>query len=314
MRTWGSGFAFSFIPFQWLFLFLVLAAFCAAEAQPTAEPSSLTFNSSSERQLVRLSLDGQPLAPEAVRGWTLLAGEGSYTHMVSISLTREGLLIGPSATVEVGSYLLVINTDHGPVHLDIKTPLTQHKSVLETRAEELGVSIDIVREQLGFSQRFERQNVELRLPPTYYVGDMLEVEMPQYDTVRCVWKVNGVSILEGVGQSTLRHLLTVPGSLEVLYEEWKDSTLLASARANAQVLQVPAMQLSVQTNTIVTFNGPPDYAVYSWYVDNELCCHEQTIKHVFYNEGTAHVLCVCTQPQKDGLKEYREIVYLVNVE
>ncbi len=285
-----------------------------AYAQLVAEPSTLIFNSEHDRQLVKLSLDGMPVASEAVQDWALLAGENSYTHMISITMINEGLLIGPSATAEVGTYLLVINTRQGSVQLKIETPLSEHKSALETQAEQLGVSVDKAREHLGFSQRFERQQVELRLPPTYYVGDMMEVEMPQYSPVRCVWKINGVCVLEGVGQNKLRHLLKVPGPVEVTYEEWKDSSMLASAHAESQILQVPAMQYSVRTNAAVTFNGPPDYAVYNWYVDDDLCCHQRSIKHTFYSAGTYHVTCICTQPQKSGLKEYREIVYLVSVE
>lgn len=285
-----------------------------AHSQLTAEPTPLVFNSGNDRLLVKLSLDGKPIAPEEVRDWILFAGENSYTHMITVTLTADGLLIGPSATAEVGTYTLVINTKKGSVQLPVETPLSEHKSVLETRAQQLGVSIDRAREELGFSQRLERQQVELRLPPTYYVGDMLEVEIPQYSPCQCVWKVNDIRVLEGFGQNKLRYLLKVPGPVKVTYEEWKDTALLASAHAASEVLQIPAKRYSVRVNTAVTFSGPADYTVYNWYVDKELCCHQQTIKHIFYSTGTYHVICVCTQPRKPGLKEYQEIVYLVSVE
>ena len=297
-----------------LFFAAVLLTGQVAYSQLTAEPSSLVFNNSNDRLLVKLNLDGKSIPPEEVLDWILFAGENSYTHMITITLTADGLLIGPSATVEVGTYTLVINTKRGPVQLPVKTPLSEHKSFLETRAEQLGVSIDKAREELGFSQRLERQQVELRLPPTYYVGDMLEVEVPQYSPSQCIWKVNDICVLEGSGQNKLRYLLKVPGPVKVVYEEWKDDALLASAHAASEVLQIPAKRYSVRVNTAVTFSGPADYVVYNWYVDKELCCHQQNIKHVFYSTGTYHVTCVCTEPQKPGLKEYQEIVYLVSVE
>ncbi len=292
-------------------MFLLTAPF--ATAQPVAQPCELLFHHESDRTLVRLSVNGQPLPPNAILDWVLLAGERSYTHMISVTQAPEGLLIGPSATAEVGSYLLVVNTTYGPVHISIKTPLSKHKSIIETKADALGVGTEVIREQLGVSQRIRRENISLNLLPTYYTGDMLEIDLPRSNASPCVWKINGMCILEGQGQYKLRHPLTVPGPLEVVYEEWDGSTRLASAKGRTQVLKKPAIQFESAVNATTVFRGPANYGNYSWYVENDLCCHQSSIQRVFDTPGVYHVMCVSSNPLVKGLKDTREDVYEVTV-
>lgn len=292
---------------------LLLSIPTSASGVLTAEPSKLVFDNAGDKVLVRLLLDGEPLAASNVKGWTLLAGERSYTHMISITPTSDGLLIGPSATAEVGTYVLVINTRKGSVHIDVSTPFADHESILEKTVRELGVSEDEARAQLGFSQQFERGKIALNLPSTYYTGDMLEIEVPQNGEHRCVWKINGNTVLEGIGQTVLRQMITVAGPMEVTYEEWNDSTLLSTTSAQCQVLQRPAINLETTVNATTTFRGPANYERYSWYVENEMCCHQPAINHVFDKPGIYHVMCVSSQPLDPSLKESREDVFEVTV-
>ena len=293
--------------------FLLLLLVAPAMAELKAEPSKLVFDNVDARQLVQMRMDGQILPMDAVRDWSLLAGERNYTHMISITQTRDGLMIGPSATAEVGSYLLIINTKHGPVQIDVETPFTEHETIIEKTAKDLGVSEEEVRTNMGVSQRFQRQNVALNLPGTYYTGDMLEVEVPANGGHRSVWKINGNIVLEGQDQLVLKQMLTVAGPLEVTYEEWDDNALIASASAQSQVLQRPAMRFETTVNTPTTFRGPANYETYSWYVDNEMCCHQPAITRVFEKAGTYHVTCVSSQPLDPSLKESREDVFEVTV-
>lgn len=279
----------------------------------TAEPSKLVFDNAGDKQLVRLLLNGEKLPATDIKDWMLLAGERSYTHMISITPTGDGVLVGPSATAEVGTYLLVINTRKGTVQIDVSTPLAGHESILEKTVKELGVSEEEARVQLGFSQRFERGSITLNLPSTYYAGDMLEIEVPENGTHRCVWKINGNTVLEGVGQTVLKQMITVAGPMEITYEEWSDSTLLSTAKAQCNVLQRPSINLETTVNTTTTFRGPANYERYSWYVENELCCHQPAINHVFDKPGVYHVTCVSSQPLDPSLKESREDVFEVTV-
>ena len=285
----------------------------AATAELTAEPAKLIFNNFDAQQLVQLRLDGQILPMDVVRDWSLLAGERNYTHMISVTPTKDGLIIGPSATAEVGSYLLIINTKHGPVQIDVETPFKEHETIIEKTAKDLGVSEEEVRANLGVSQQFQRQDVTLNLPATYYTGDMLEVEVPANGGHRSVWKINGNTVLEGQDQLVLKQMLTVAGPLEVTYEEWNGNALIASASAQSQVLQRPAMRFETTVNTPTTFRGPANYETYSWYVDNEMCCHQPAITRVFETAGTYHVTCVSSQPLDPSLKESREDVFEVTV-
>lgn len=298
--------------FLWFSLFLLMVTM-AATAELTAEPAKLIFNNFDAQQLVQLRLDGQILPMDVVRDWSLLAGERNYTHMISVTPTKDGLIIGPSATAEVGSYLLIINTKHGPVQIDVETPFKEHETIIEKTAKDLGVSEEEVRANLGVSQQFQRQDVTLNLPATYYTGDMLEVEVPANGGHRSVWKINGNTVLEGQDQLVLKQMLTVAGPLEVTYEEWNGNALIASASAQSQVLQRPAMRFETTVNTPTTFRGPANYETYSWYVDNEMCCHQPAITRVFETAGTYHVTCVSSQPLDPSLKESREDVFEVTV-
>lgn len=296
-----------------LCLCLFLSISPIAAAQVSAEPSTLIFDNMDARQLVQLRVGGQVLPPDEVKGWSLLAGERNYTHMISITQAKDGLLIGPSATAEVGSYLLAINTKRGPVQIHVETPFAEHETIIEKTAKELGQSEEQVRANLGVSQHFERQNVTLNLPATYYTGDMLEVKVPPNGGHRSVWKINGNPVLEGEGQLVLKQMLTVAGPLEVTYEEWSGSTLISSASAQSQVLQRPAMHFETTVNTSTTFRGPANYERYAWYVDGEMCCSQPAITHEFETPGTYRVTCISSQPLDPALKESREDVFEVTV-
>ena len=285
-----------------------------AEAQVVAQPASLVFHTLDERQPVTLRHGDGALSPTLVNNWHLFAGERSYTHMIRISRTGDGLLVGPSETAEVGSYLLVINTKRGPAQIDIQMPLSGHKSIIEEKAEELGVGVDVVREELGFSQRIERDGIRLNLAPRYTVGEALQVEVPGSGVGRrSVWKINGEVVLEGIGRNKLTHMLTEAGDLELVYEEWQGTRLESRAAARTEVAARPPIHFETQVNTLVTFQGPGGYQSYAWYVDGDPCCHTQNKEHMFEAAGTYYLTCVSSEPLRSDLVETREDVFLVVV-
>ncbi|MFA7693760.1 MAG: hypothetical protein GX117_06635 [Candidatus Hydrogenedentes bacterium] len=284
-----------------------------AEDLLTAEPSTLVFNTIGEKQWVQLSLNGQLLAPSAIKGWSFLTGGRSYTHMILVTPTEKGLLIGPSLTAEVGSYELLINTRHGTVKLSVSTPFKGQESILEKTMHELGISEEEARAQLGFSQRFEREQISLNLPSVYFVGDLLEIEVPENGNLRCVWKVNGATVLEGFGQRLLRHKLSFEGPLEVRYEEWQGETLLAADTAQSSVLRRPPIHVDTTVNTTTTFRGPANYKSYEWYIETAFSSYQPSISHVFMEPGLYRVVCVSGDPLDDSLKQTREDVFEVTV-
>lgn len=125
--------------------------------------------------------------------------------------------------------------------------------------------------------------------------------------------VNGTVALEGIGQNKLKYKITAPGDLAVVYEEWEGAKLITSAKAQSKVEQRSAIDFETTVNTNNTFRGPTGYGQYAWFVDNEQCCNQPVIQHVFTKPGAYRVTCFSSQPQVSNLAESREDVFMVTV-
>lgn len=222
--------------------------------------------------------------------------------------------MSPTATMEAGSYSLILNTAAGAARVSVKTPLTAHGSFIEEQVEAQGISEAEVKQQIGLSQVIERQPLQLNLASEYHVGDQLSLEMPQVASRRCVWKLNDEVLLEGPGANKFKYILEKTGPLEIVYEEWENDRKAAEAKASVTVKPQREIQVETKKNSTVQFRGPEGYGEYSWYVNDDLCCHTKDKQHFFDRAGTCRITCIAAQPLQEGLPALSEAAYVITIE
>lgn len=297
-----------------LFVLLFLLGMTSQAVEPIiATPDRLVFNSSSDDKLVVLQAGDTVLSGDEVVNWFFFADDSSYTHMIDVKRAPEGVVISPSETAEVGSYLLVLHTRRGTARVYVDMPLKEHKSIIDKLAEERGVSPEIIRKEMGLSKKIERDFVSFELASAYYVGDTLTLEMPDNGTRYCVWKVNGTPVAEGIGQHSLAHALSAAGPLEVTYEEWLDGVQMNTAMAQSQVLENPITETEAKVNRPLSLSGVSGYGKYTWLKDGTEIGNSQMLAYTFTTPGTYRLVCRASEPQMPDIRSTCEYVYLVHV-
>ncbi|MCX5771049.1 MAG: hypothetical protein NTZ09_12370 [Candidatus Hydrogenedentes bacterium] len=243
---------------------LLLCAAAAAQQSLITDPETVTFNTQDQTTLVQVLRNGLPVNITSVSGHQFLVGRNTYEYMIKVTAEDGKLQIKPTNLLEVGSYLLIVNTNAGRVAMDVFAPLAEMPDSLEARAARAGVSPEQMKTLLGLSTGDPRSAVSLGLPPVYYEGQTLVLTMPPEPGRNYTWAVNGKVVREGVGENEFVYTFREPGEYLVTYAERDNGKVTASAAGTTVVRPVPAVVVELPPNTEFIARAPDGFRRYAW--------------------------------------------------
>ena len=279
-----------------------------AAAALTADPSAVVFQSLDETATVTVLNNGAPVAVESVKSHELYVGEHTYGYMIGVHAVDGKLQIKPKI-LEAGSYMLVVNTNAGEVRVDVYAPLAELPTTYESQAAMLGMTVDELKEQLRLVDTFPRERISIELPPVYYVGQTLTIQLePSQNTMS--WAINGDTITEGVNANTFHYTFKKPGDYLLTYVEHRDGAVVAADTAVTRVLRQPAVETEIKPNTEVILSGPAGYSHYTWNYNESQLGKERVLRYKPLAPGEYLIVCTAEGPAGGG-ESFQEIRYLV---
>jgi len=276
---------------------LLLLALCGLAAPVwaiEASPSTLTFNRQTEAFEVRLTDAGEALAAADIKATRFMVGESNYSRMIAVTPIDGGIRVAGTGFLEVGSYLLVIETRRGTTSVSVHVPLRGEKSVLDQRTEALGGAKDEAMQEIGLTTPVPRGSMRFTLPPRYTVGQGLRLAAPGDPGLVYRWLVNGSLEAEGAGALELTYIFPAESDYTVRLEQrsvsgdWKlasESTTMAEDTAAIAVNAKPGQRM--------TFTAPEGFGKYTWSLDGNPAADGRTAIIAFPAAGAYDVVCRC---------------------
>ncbi|HNR30064.1 MAG TPA: hypothetical protein PKI11_04170 [Candidatus Hydrogenedentes bacterium] len=157
--------------------------------------------------------------------------------------------------------------------------------------------------------------VSKALPPYYYEGQVLDLDFAELrsDTWYS-WRVNDREVLEGIGESRLRHVLDQPGELRVRLEARRGQGTPAIPWSGASTVRTyPAQETTVAVGTTLTCEGPTGYGDYEWRLGGASVGTGTRYSHRFDQPGVYKVECVARMPQGGTRAGYYRCEWRVTV-
>lgn len=294
-------------------LSFLMAFGCAAWAGVSVEPSAVMFNALNETAVVKLLNEGAPIPAKDIKDWRLLTGKSSYNHMITLEKTDGAITLRPAA-LEAGSYDLAIDTAYGPVHVQVLAPLNNVPNIIEQQAAALGISVEELNKRLGRSMTLPHgAKCSIQLPPSYFEGQALELDMPLEPERIYVWKINGETVKQGPGENKIAYVFTKPGDYTIDYEERDGNAVVTACSAKTTVISMEPVFSKVPVNTQVKYNGPDGFASYVWSVDGEVRAKEKSFPFTFRAVAKYKIECKASHPEKGSADAYFRQEYVVDV-
>lgn len=297
---------------QMAFVCAALLLSLPARAAVTAEPASVTFNSTTQTATVAILSDGKPVPASAMGAWQLYASGNTYEWMMTLRKEDGRIILSPSDQVEVGSYDLVLQTNDGPVTIDVFTPLKDLGSIEDTAAA-LGISEEELKKRLGLISEAPYARVEIELASVYFVGQAFSLEMPKGDGLSYVWAINGNVVSEGPDKNAFSYVFAEPGPYVLDYSEVKNGVATATARSQTMVVSNPPIPVDVARNTKLEVTAPPDYGVYEWKLDGVAAAKGAVFTHTFQQAGVHDLRVLARNPAQGAPGSFVELIYQVRV-
>jgi len=298
-----------------LMVFCLSAATCRGVV--TADPAKATFTAPQQSVTIKLAQDGIPVPAKDIRGWRFIASDHDYRHMLAVEKMDGALRIAPSATMEVGSYDLNIETAQGAVSVQVFAPLSEVPSVIEKMASLTGLSEKKVKEKLGMMATFEHEDTQIDMPPVYYEGQTLELTMAAKPGHVSSWFINGDLVTEGPDRNVLAYTFREPGEYVINYIESisENGEIKSATRAVARtrVVPVPEVPTEVAVNTEMEFAPSPGYQKHFWRIDGREVSIEPTLRHTFSETGQHAVECLASSPTAGSAQGFMRARYNVKV-
>lgn len=212
---------------QLLVLTLGITFAPAAFAAVTASPAELTFQSPTEAKTISLTVDGEPVAAGAIGSVKLMVEKHDYDEMIRVEKSNGAITLHPTEYMEIGTYDLIIRTNHGTAVVKVYTPLEEIPSIVDQRMQEAGVSRAEARQQLGLTTPAGRERIAWDVPTQRPTGDTLALAANAAPGRTYVWQVNGATVQEGAGDSVFRYTFAQPGTYKVRYAEMQNGVVIA---------------------------------------------------------------------------------------
>ena len=276
-----------------------------------ADPARIEFKTHADSVAIALSHDGKPVPSSAVQSVKLYVGAHDYDHMIQVEKTDGRITVRPTPMLELGTYDLAIATTHGEVRAGVLALLTIVDESLEARAARQGVTVEVIKAQLGISQPLGKDRVELNLAELYYAGQALEVTLPVPAGRSAQWSVNGdVIAAEG---DTLRYVFEHPGVYDFGYVEKVDGNTVAFAVDSVQVVPEPKVPVAVAAGTALTLRAPDGYKRFTWTQDGEKAGTEASWPVTFEAAGEHEITVRASEPAPGTTQAFRVVTYAVTV-
>lgn len=295
----------------WGVICLLLALTFPAWSQIQVSPEQLVFERLDQSQTIQVRRDGAPVPAEEMVSFQLLVDRSDYAHMFKFEKTAGQVTLTPSKTCEVGSYLLRIATRRGDGWVRVYTPLRELTTSLEAMAQRIGVSVDVLKQRVGILQVMSRQRVSLDLPPVYYVGSVLAVDLQAAEGNTWTWEVNGTAVAEN---RPLRYVIREPGPLLITYTEKQGDLVVAQASELTEAAPEPEIATSVKVRTDLALNAPEGYGAYRWTQDGREVSADRTYTFRMDAAGTYSVEVTASKPLSGDPDAFRRIRYRIEVE
>jgi hypothetical protein len=277
-----------------------------------ATPATIVWNSIHEKTVVQLSHDGNPVAPAAVTSVKLFASGHDYDHMIQVDRSGPHLVVQPSEMLELGTYDLVLEGPGKPAVLSVQALLPIVDNSLAARAKRQGISVEALRQQLGISQPLGEERLDLGLPPSYYVGQTLVLDLPTAPDRTATLLVNGEPADKH--HDGFRFVFQHPGIHDVSYVEAREGRTVAMALDTVVVAREPKIPVSVTAGATLTLQGPDGYEEYAWWLDQTRVGSEKDWARAFEKAGTHDVMVQAVRSTRESLQPLRELTYRVTVQ
>jgi hypothetical protein len=241
-----------------------VALWAAGAHAVTADPAEVVFTRRDQAHTIQFTHEGKPLKAEDIKGYEVYVEKNTYKQFFKYQVGPGTLTLMPSELVETGTWDLVVNTTYGAVKVDLKTPLNEDPDSLETRARELGVTVDELRIQMGLGIELPRGQIRFDIAPQYNVGQSLRLQIQPVAGRTYTWRVNGHAVKEGPGAEDFTLTFAQEGPHTITLEERENGAVTASTSFSTTVSGTSAaasagQDTTVRVNTDVTLNGPAGY-------------------------------------------------------
>ncbi|HOJ68055.1 MAG TPA: hypothetical protein PK379_02810 [Candidatus Hydrogenedentes bacterium] len=290
---------------------LGLATLSSAVAQIQVTPEQVTFEHLDQSQTLQIRRDGAPVPAEDIVRFELLVDRSDYSHMFRFEKANGQVILTPSKTCEVGSYLLRIATRRGDGWVRVYTPLRDHPSTLELLAQRLGITVDELKQRAGIAQVISRQRISLDLPPVYYVGNVISVDMRAAPGNTWTWEINGTVVTEN---QPLRYVVSEPGPLLLVYTEKQGDLVVAKVSELTEAAVEPELSTTVKAGVDLILNAPEGFGAYRWTQDGRDVSADRTYTFRMDAPGTYKVEVLASRPLTGDPDAFRRIRYAVRVE
>lgn len=282
-----------------------------------AEPATLTFDTFDPVFHIKLFRGGAPLPASALAGYGVFIEDRTYDHMFHISRFGDaegGLRVAANPEhLQIGTYDLRIRAGGGELTVPIAAPLDKLPTSLETQAERLGITVQDLRRRMALYTVPGRSVVDIALPPRYYVGDNLSLNLDDDPEKTYIWTVNGEVVQKGLGEGDLTYTFEKPGTYTLAVVERRGGATLAEWSGQTEVVEEPVIHTAIKPNRRVQFPKLEGYGSYSWHIDGQPVGNEAAFAHTFREEGTYSVVCIAREPEHAPWKAFRKIVWEVTV-
>jgi len=278
---------------------LLLLALCCLAAPAwaiEATPSSLTFNRQTDAFDVRLTDAGEALAAADIKATRFMVGESNYRRMIAVTPMDGGLRVTGTEFLEVGTYLLVIETRRGTTSVSVNVPLKGEKSVLDQRTEALGGAKDEAMQEIGLTTPVARGSMRFTLPERYTVGQGLRLAAPGDPGLVYRWLVNGAMEAEGAGALELTYIFAAESDYTVRLEQrsvngdWK-----LACESSTMAEEIASIAVNAKPGQRMTFNGPEGFGKYTWSLDGNPVAEGRKAVITFPAAGKYAVVCRCEE-------------------
>ncbi len=278
-----------------------------------AEPNTITFNNFNQQYTIKISNNGIPIKKADIKGWSFIADNHVYNHMVSVIYQDGGILVKP-AELEAGTYDLIINTTYGKVSISVSAPLDQLFGSIEDIARMKGKTVEEVKREIGLYTPSPRCDISIILSPQYYEGQTIELKIDGNLDHFYIWKVNNKIILQGIGETKFEYTFPEPGDYTIEVIEKEGEAIVGSANAKTKVVMYEPIKVNAKMNQPITLKGVPNYTNYKWLVDGVEQNNNSEIAIFKFNaERDFRVECIATNP-KDGKPEsFVRTIYIVSL-
>ncbi len=284
-----------------------LAAFVAAPAMAElkAQPANILFHAMSDKAVIALTVDGAPLPASDIKDIAFIASGHDYREMIQVEKADGQITVSPTDFLQVGSYDLRITAGAETVDVVAYAPLTELPGTLEKQAQELGISVDTLKERLGLTRPLGAVQLSFELPATYFEGQMLSLDLPSSPGHHMEWTVNGKVVKDGENAHKLDYVFEKAGPYVVTYVEYADGVAYASASADTAVVAHPPIPVDIKAGTTLKLQAPEGYPTVEWQIDDEIAATGPLFDKAIKQPTT--VICVAKKPSGEFMNTQYDI-------